>query len=779
MHYNPVAQNWRARFERLSTSSRSSEETPSLDDILSASSFGKNRNEICYKITPRRHKGRKRRGILSKKRQEPCCKPPWNDSTVVVPVPKRSKSHQVWGTCTKREPFNSCPPQCAKKSQSERNNCVNTVDICAGRLQRKNPTVSATNEWNKSNNQNLRLYGNKRRLNRGVSFPNILPATSGYQRKKVVAFDPHPVTCRQVYDPDRDWQRGRTKIKKFNNGRKAKAPSRSIIKIPNPASFTPECCPTDFQAFEKAHRYSSVPCRYTKASDSKPRYIEDTSPRKPVTKKISKSRLTTLESRAFEFLAKRLLEKSPPQIPPRMNKAFSARNATNGCGYYLEAPPPKQRHCPCAGNDAKAWTIPTCMQFRRRSRSAPPKKKSPNASLPRSSSLVNSKCRKRLKKKTLKSPCPAIDDYTRAMSRMHIRENELLEKYSPTKSDSDLACYTGCSTYHTFNAAPISRPWDFDDGYHFRNICNPVCNNQPQSFRQNCNKKTYSWNSTEVEKNFSQNRHPYVPNRIRTPLGTSGGFARLYAPPHETSAKSSLPWSTILRMSVLPSRSLSSDPCPEVKLIGKYLADDDVPGSSIEKKTPTFPGWWRNKYIPKENDSQNEVNCQSKTENFSRKKPDESSDHKINSCKLEKMLGTNASNSWSGSHNFLGGWRKRETIPLAFHSTGPVSTFGRWSVNARKICSTSLNNVQEIDRKNSDTVCANTFSRSITPPLMTKSNSFVPDLSASQVGIFPTTGKVATIFDEWKTSRASCSSAMDSCLKGEEERLKKIGLILG
>ncbi|GFR73072.1 hypothetical protein ElyMa_003856900 [Elysia marginata] len=786
--YNPVAQRRRARSVRRSNSSNSPEGTLSLGDISATPGVEDLETETSVH-SPKSRQTHKRRG--KRRAQAPTRKPPWNSCTIIRPQQQQSDLNQTHGVCRKRVPGgrrplnqNESPP---KKSQDTRTNKVKIERIGDGCITKRKGAFPVTKVSNVSNNQRRSTCDSGNCFKRRPGLPLLSYANRNCHRKKTVAFYPEPVTCSQSYDPVEGYQHSKANpIDVYNSKKKTKS-RRSIIRIQKSERRKCECCQmaSDRRLHANSRLYSSAVFPQRRSPKTNERNTECSTRGQTATEKSIKNRLTSMESKAFMYLAKRLLNKDsqqPSLSKGQVQKSFCFRDPNNTNKQFARCSTLKQSPYLCAGKYFESWDSPNSLQHRGRSKSRLSKKKIPPFNKPRSKSLSNFNLTNSIKQQNSRSSrfaLNSVDACTKAMSNMQLKERELLHKYGPSPSDSGPDCSTNCFSKYPFNTQ-MTRPWDSHltavDGYPFDKVSNLF--NKTSDYDNG--KLPYSWNSSKFETNFSQNRYPNSPARVRTPLGTPDVFFRHYNPPTDVTGSSTLPWSSILKMSTLQPRPFASVPCAEVRLIGKYLDEDNVSCSSQGRKPSVMPGRMSTKVGQEMTNSNAEVDFEAKADGHPWKRVEGISNRISNSFKLEKMLGKSVTNEGSksgASFNFLEGWRKRAAeignkFASCYSELGKTSSYEEGTTTADDRCSASLGSVHNIDRLGSDTI----FASAVNAPFSAAAYSLhVPDSCASQ----STVAKISTLADDWQTGKASGPRAMESCLKGEEERLRRISLILG
>ena len=778
--YNPVAQRRRAKCETVSSSL--SEEPGNYDESPVSFTSEDLDTEALEMITQGR-KYRRRKDNRPRRLRKPQRKPSWDDCTIIPPKEKPPRLNQNWGAFRKRVSGNRCSlhqtRSTLRKSQGGQSNKVRTRRV--GDVW--DNSIRPSKRSNLSNNKNLSTC-----FNRPSNLPAFPSTNNSLYKKKTVGFHPEPVAYAQVNYPGKNFQRNNLTPRKSFNTEKESSWCCPIKKIQRPAWDKSESCRPGANKSQRG----SASC--LQASDSKKVQHFNGSQRSTQADpwKSDSGRLTTSESKAFRYLAKRLLSKDFPDsypIAPRNEQMFGKQNTSNRSISCFERPVSNCRSSHCVNRTADAWASAEGLQRRGRSKSRTSQNKHTPGFMPRSKSLGSYKFNDKTKdfgrriSATVQGP---IDACTKAMLDMKLKENELLDRYRSSPSESTNDCSSSCSTKHLLSACK-TRAWDdsslsFNDRSYISNLSNPFY--EIQTNDNSYMKKPYSWNPSRLERNISQNRYSYSSACSRNSLGTADGSTRHYIPPFNVTASSDLPWSSVLKKSVLQSRPSNSAPCSEARLMNKYLDDTGVIGMVRRGKTSTLPVRRESNVAHESNNSQknNESQVRPSTppwrkiegiKNFT------STDYKLDEFpdKVSSALPMRRT-----FQNLLGGWKEGAISRYSSFSTDftgleRILSSSEGGKNATDThCNVLKGSTHSLDDLGSDMVSTGGYSKGI--PSSTNICKFL-NSEACQATSQKPAGKISSLMSSWQAEKVPGLRPVDSYLNEEKERLRRIDIILG
>ncbi|RUS75025.1 hypothetical protein EGW08_017206 [Elysia chlorotica] len=767
MLYNPVAQSRRTRCQ---ASSPNFLDDPEYSEESPVCSSAGDVNVDALDMISQRRKPRRRRSNLTKRLRRPKLKPSWDDCTIITPPQKPPRLDQALGPHRKRTFRKRCMPlySCSapRRSQGARGHTAKSGCMAGEWCTGIRPC------WGFS-------PGNKHAtcLRRRSQLTCVPSTNRNLHRKKTVVFHPEPVAYSQMYNPGKAFQLSKDKYGQSFGTVKETQWNWPMKKVKRPSWCASELC----QPLSDKSLHDSVACVQPRDRRKFPCCNGNARNGQADPWKSDSGRLTTSESKAFRYLAQRLLEKDAQDtspISPKHKQTFGKRDPSHRPGSYFESPVPNF-------SSLLSSDRTNGLQRRGRSKSRPSQKKYASDYTPRSKSLCNFKFndgKKEFVPRYHSSSPEPVDACTTAMSNMQLKERELLDKYGIASEDSasDFGGNAGFSR-HISNALTSSL-WDPNLSSNDNCFGNKV-SDRFQAAQCNDNnhlKKRHAWSPSRFERNVSQNWYSYGPSRGINPLGTANGFTRNYVPPSNIGANGALPWESVLQPRA------ATMPCAEVRLIQKYL--DECGSSLFTQKRNSSPSRRESNGALEANNSQAE--CESKARHSTPpwRKVEGMKDYTRKDFKLDKEPEWKKSSGLSmgkTSRNFLG-TRGRGL-------TGAYSSFSSDFPRMDRFLSTS--SISEGGRKAADGRCGNMSrdqpgadarsvgarSKGLPSPPSNVCKFLNSDACSVQMSSHKASGKTGSALGDWQGGKAASASLrpVDSYLKEEEERLRRIGSILG
>ncbi|GFO10669.1 hypothetical protein PoB_003717400 [Plakobranchus ocellatus] len=393
-------------------------------------------------------------------------------------------------------------------------------------------------------------------------------------------------------------------------------------------------------------------------------------------------------------------------------------------------------------------------------------------------------------------PLDTINTCTKAMSKLHLKEQGLVEKYGPFVPETTSECNNCFSKYCL--KSQQSPKWESQ--LPWRNPQNYSPTLRVQTDDKDWFKRSFAWDKmTDLEKNISDKRLSYSAFKSHPSLGSYGGYCRSFVEPPKVNDKYGFSWSGGLNMSLLNPMPYKVIPRAELRFFNKYLDNEDKTNKSGSNIASTSP--------KKQVSASAQEISKSMSKDSTLIKPRTPPWRKIEGgfenfkdCS-ESILGAKLTNHRSIGGSFrsiFGNWRNGG-INRTYNCPPNVNSFDCWS--SCTIGRAGGEGIETTENKYNNLSGSSYPKDCFSGPLArdTASKTGVCNigmLAPFKIGNFrflssngyadqssnaETTGNsfLSSGKSEWQAKGVNATLPIDSCFKEEEQRLKRIGTIIG